>query len=60
MRDEWDEAFNAGSNDISEKLNKINFNCDLILSLKKIFFSTGINKYVEDYLLLHLFICPKC
>lgn len=60
MRDDWDDAFNIDSNEASEKLNNLNYNCDLVLSLKKIFFSTGINKYVEDNLLHHLFICPKC
>lgn len=61
MKDEWDSQFSDTQNEAyKERIKKINFNCELILSLKKIFFSTGLNKYVEDELLHHLFTCSKC
>lgn len=43
-----------------ERIQKINFSCDMVLSLKKIFFGTGLNVFVEDEVLRHLLTCKKC
>lgn len=53
MRDSWDDQY-------VEKVRSLNYNCDLVLSFKKLFFGTGVNKYVEDEILNHLCHCEKC
>jgi hypothetical protein len=53
MRDDWDDAY-------IQKVKSIDFSCNMVLSMKKIFFGTGLNVYVEDRIIRHLLTCAKC
>lgn len=53
MRDEYDDKY-------SEAMHKIDFSCSMVLSLKKQFFGTGLNKYIEDNVIRHLLTCKEC
>ena len=53
MRDDYDKL-------MQESVKGLSLSCSLTLSFKKIFFGTGVNKYVEDKILAHLFTCQKC
>lgn len=44
----------------SDRIACINFSCDMVLSMKKLFFGTGVNMYVEDAIIRHLLTCSKC
>lgn len=53
MRDEYDDKY-------EENLHKLELSCSTVLSMKKIFFGIGVNKYIEDNILRHLLTCEKC
>lgn len=53
MRDDWDDKY-------KEKIANLDFSCSMVLSMKKIFFGTGLNMWVEDNVLRHLLTCKKC
>ena len=49
MRDDYDDKF-----------KQLDFSCSMVLSMKKIFFGTGVNKIVEDKIIRHLLTCKEC
>lgn len=49
----WDDTY-------SKKISQIDFSCSMVLSLKKLFFGTGLNMYVEDAVIRHILTCKKC
>ena len=53
MRDSYDDEY-------VEKMKRLDFSCSMVLSMKKIFFGTGVNVYVEDNILRHLLTCETC
>lgn len=53
MRDDYDDKY-------SEVLHNLDFSCSMVLSMKKMFFGTGVNKYVEDNIIRHLLTCKEC
>ena len=50
----------ANDDQYIEKIKALNFSCNMVLSMKKIFFGTGLNVYVEDSVIAHLLQCRKC
>lgn len=53
MKDEWDEQY-------VQRMTAIDFSCSMVLSMKKIFFGTGVNVWVEDNIIRHLLTCKSC
>lgn len=53
MKDGWDEQY-------IEKITALDFSCSMVLSMKKVFFGTGVNMWVEDGIIRHLLTCQKC
>lgn len=50
---EWDERY-------IEKITSLDLSCSMVLSMKKIFFGTGVNMWMEDNIIRHLLTCQKC
>ena len=46
--------------DYDDKFKGMEFSCDLVMSLRWAFFSTGVNKPAEKKIIKHLLECPKC
>lgn len=46
--------------DYDRRYESVNFNCNLVRSLKWSYFGVGVNDFAEKAIIEHLLSCPKC